>query len=457
MARFYTSETLGPKMEKTPEGFLVCYDVPLARTGTQIYGPHETPVAVGPDGIVRVEREAKEVFRPETMASFHGATFVDEHPSEDVTPDNWLQLAAGVVLNPRRGEGASDDVMFGDIKVTRPDTIAKILNGKREISCGYDAAYYETAPGYARQADIIGNHVALVEGGRCGPRCAIGDHKTVKENRNMTIIERIRAAWKSKDETALDQALAELPTKDGVTIINNHTGRTRDSEEEEYDDSEEERDRKDKSKGRDKALDAIASDVRGIKDTVASMDQRLKKVEDKDEDDEEDDDDDDVTRDEEIEFEAEAPPGTNDKAWKGIKDSKPFEASFEQTLALAEIIAPGIAVPTFDSKAKPGKTVDAICGLRRKALDTAYRNDDETKGFLDELLNGRELKSRRCGEVRTLFQAVGTYAKNRNNDSVRRSTTTDHSSAGGVISTATGAVKSVRDWNKRNAEFYKNQ
>lgn len=193
--RFYTTERLGPNRSLTPEGYLLIKDVPLARTGTQVYGPGEVPVEPGPDGRILIERDPEEVFRPETVASFNLKPLVNDHPTEDVVPGNWRDLAIGVVHDPRRGEGLMDDFMVGDVLVTCPDAIEAIkANRLREISCGYDADYTQTGPGRGKQHNIIGNHVALVEAGRCGPRCAIGD--TVRKDpgdlrlsRGLTVVD----------------------------------------------------------------------------------------------------------------------------------------------------------------------------------------------------------------------------------------------------------------------------
>ena len=48
---------------------------------------------------------------------------------------------------------------------------------------GYNAFYEQTAPGLGRQKDIHCNHVALVDEGRCGKRCAIMDGKIVYEGK----------------------------------------------------------------------------------------------------------------------------------------------------------------------------------------------------------------------------------------------------------------------------------
>src|SRR6476659_7186605 len=112
--RFYAPTVIGSKQSLTPEGFLLCRDVVLARTGEMLYGPNETGVAPGMDGLCHIERSEEEVFRPETIASFNGKPFVDApgHPSEDVNPDNWKAYTKGVVMDPRRGSGAEDDVLL---------------------------------------------------------------------------------------------------------------------------------------------------------------------------------------------------------------------------------------------------------------------------------------------------------------------------------------------------------
>lgn len=177
--KFFTSERLGPKQSiMGASGFLLCEDVPLARTGVQLYGPGEVPITPGPDGMIRIEREPDQVFRSETVASANGKAATVDHPPVDVTPDNWRELAVGFAVNPRRGEGILDDLLLGDIIVTCPEVIEAVRARKlREISLGYDADYEEIEPGRGRQTNILVNHVAFLEpgGSRCGPRCSIGD------------------------------------------------------------------------------------------------------------------------------------------------------------------------------------------------------------------------------------------------------------------------------------------
>ena len=53
MRDYFTTESLGPKRHLTPEGFLICMDVPIGRTGIQQYSHDQVPdVPAGFGGIV---------------------------------------------------------------------------------------------------------------------------------------------------------------------------------------------------------------------------------------------------------------------------------------------------------------------------------------------------------------------------------------------------------------------
>ena len=61
---------------REPEGYLLCLNVPVARTGVQEYLPEELGLpGNGPPGMVEVYRPDSEVFSPETIASFEGICF----------------------------------------------------------------------------------------------------------------------------------------------------------------------------------------------------------------------------------------------------------------------------------------------------------------------------------------------------------------------------------------------
>jgi hypothetical protein len=179
--RFYTNVHIGPNRELTPAGFTLFKNVSISRTGVMEYGPRETDIDPGPDGLVHITRTPEEVFKAESLASFNGAPFTIGHPSEDVTPDNWSQYANGFFVDVRRGTGDQADEVVGDLLVTTAYALAEIDSGTSEVSAGYDADYRKTGEGRGEQINIIGNHVALVGEGRCGSRCAITDQRFQQE------------------------------------------------------------------------------------------------------------------------------------------------------------------------------------------------------------------------------------------------------------------------------------
>ena len=163
---------------REPEGYLLCLNVPVARTGTQEYLPGELGLT-GSD-LVPVERPEAEVFSPETIASFEGMPVTNDHPPEGVDVSNIRALQKGHAHNIRRGSGEESDLLLADLIITDPHLIALILDeGKREISCGYTYELCEENGRYI-QRKIRGNHVAVVDAGRAGPRVSIKDEHPVQ-------------------------------------------------------------------------------------------------------------------------------------------------------------------------------------------------------------------------------------------------------------------------------------
>jgi hypothetical protein len=153
------------------------------------------------------------------------------------------------------------------------------------------------------------------------------------------------------------------------------------------------------------------------------------------------------------ELEFEAPPGTGDKARKA-RDSAYLEESFQDVVSKAEILAPGIRVPTFDRAVAPLKTTGTILALRRTALDLAY-SKPETRGLIDQALGGRALDSKKMSHsaARVLFNAVAAAAAQSNN---ARATdrSTAYEAGGGLRTNTGGKLQTPADINARNAERY---
>lgn len=171
MAIAYYGTTISPHMDVTPEGFLICRDVPIARTGTQDYLAGEMRLEGDPERVITVDRRPEDVFEAATLASFEGKPVTDGHPPENVSPENVGAYAKGHVQNVRR----SGDFIIGDLYITDAALASDIRNDvKREVSCGYLCNYVPDGAGY-KQTNIRGNHVAVVPRGRAGHKVSIQD------------------------------------------------------------------------------------------------------------------------------------------------------------------------------------------------------------------------------------------------------------------------------------------
>jgi uncharacterized protein len=426
--RFYTDGSFAKsKREWTPEGFLRCRDVGIARTGTLVYGPNEVPIDPGKDGIVLISRDAEDVFSPESMSSFEDKPLVNDHPRAGIKVDaaNWRSLAVGDVRNVRRGDGLELDAetLYADVIVKDAQAIQDILDGKIEVSAGYDAEYEQLEPGRGRQHDIIGNHVALVDKGRCGPRCAIGDSDTMATKGRGSFVDRIKAAYFSRDEGALVEELEKVPemfgnvvsdempglgTGGGHVTLNIHGGGMG-------------MPGMPKSAGpmsvaQDEpapgappavpAAGAVAAPAAAAPDPMAIMQQVLQRLEtleqavmmlaqdEGDEGGEEPDVDPDAesdmpekagaVEDDEAEMGEGSqktwphgnPGSTEDRRRARVGDSSSLATGFQDMLSRAAILAPGLRLPTFDAARGARTTFDTMCNFRRTALAKAWNTED---------------------------------------------------------------------------------
>lgn len=165
--KILVNEKISQHKYKTPEGYLICVDSVLARTGSQTYRKNELFLD-GDDSEIEVGRNPEEVFAPETLASFENKPITVEHPHEDVNVENYKDYAVGFVRDVKKGKFDGQDVILGTLVITDKDAIEGIENGEHvELSCGYDCDIEDGDDGY-QQKHIRGNHVALCEAGRAG-------------------------------------------------------------------------------------------------------------------------------------------------------------------------------------------------------------------------------------------------------------------------------------------------
>ncbi|MFY2599324.1 DUF2213 domain-containing protein [Achromobacter xylosoxidans] len=411
---FYTVQRLGEKQELTNEGFLLCRDVPIARIGELLYADGEVPVEATPDGLIKINRSPEEVFRPETIASFEGKPVTLDHPSDFVTPETWRQLAVGTVQNVRQGQGIENDYLFADLLITDAQAIEDIRSGLREVSCGYEADYEQVEPGRGEQRNIIGNHVALVERGRCGPRCAIGDKEPSMKKK--TLVQRIWGAFGTRDTAALTEAMNELETMD---------------ESEEKNDEKETKDESEEKVDNDLDRDILARMDR-LESLVTKLIEKMEGATTDEKKDDEEETKDTILNAEEAEHNTEA----QGEAYTGD--------SLRKLAERAEILAPGIKLPTFD--AARGMTADAACSCQRKALATAYDTEAGRKA-IEPFLGGKtaDFAGMKPEQVAAIFAGAAEVRRTQNNAAGIRS---------GIGTRDFGGPMSAAEINARNRAYW---
>lgn len=177
----YYGSRISDNLSTSPEGFLICHNVPIARTGYQDYLGKEFPEGmqeeydINPNKVYKVYRSENEVFSPATIASFEGKPFTDDHPPEMVNTQNIGMYGKGHIQNIRKGDGEYKNMLIADVIANDEATINAIRNKtKREVSCGYDYVIQKGQKGF-EQTQIRGNHLALVDNARAGEKAAIQD------------------------------------------------------------------------------------------------------------------------------------------------------------------------------------------------------------------------------------------------------------------------------------------
>lgn len=446
----HTVEKIGRTQALTPEGFLLCSDVPIKRTGEMRYGPGETPIKVGDDGVAYVTRDAEALFTDQAIASYMGKPVVNDHPDADVTPSNWKQLAVGICLNPRRGVGDAHDVMVADLLITDAATIRDVRAGKREVSAGYEADYEQLGSGRGRQTNIIGNHIALVDKGRCGPRCAIGDHLPtslkekpmgIKTRRRITdtALARVRRIFQDAQAEALEQlGNSGQPEGEGMDDegISNGDGGDSDNDDNHTHIHIHSGESAAPAAGAGAAPaddgtmtqdDPIEARFQAIESSLAQIMQMLQGGG-------------------EQAPAAEAPPPPTDETKDGVSgaadlpggggdemgdigaddgktadraktgDSAALHTSYQTLLSDAEVLYPGFRLPTFDSALPRAKTVDNMCALRRQVLSSAYITADG-KALIDGVAGGAntDVAKLTCDAAAVIFRAAAGAKRLLNN------------------------------------------
>ena len=186
----YYGSSISPHIDRSPEGYLICRDVPINRTGVQDYLAGELGLDGDPERTVKVYRLPDDVFAPAALASFEGKDVTDNHPPEMLTAENQSAYSKGHLEHVRR----VGDNTVADLFIKDPVLASQVESGvMREVSCGYNCNFEPYQDGY-KQTHIIGNHLAIVPRGRAGRDVAIKDTAPEAEKgRNKPMSE----FWKS--------------------------------------------------------------------------------------------------------------------------------------------------------------------------------------------------------------------------------------------------------------------
>lgn len=243
--KIFVKEQLSPHKYKTPQGYLICTDAILARTGKQMYKKGDFfPDCADSDADYEVDRREEDVFDKAAIASFENMPLTVEHPQENVTVENIKKYAVGYVRDVHKGEFENKPVMMGNLIFTDEAAIQKIENAEMlELSCGYDCeiADSDTDP---HQVQIRGNHVALCTQGRAGIaqiqdsaiETSVRDTaKTItvqcyilsEDSMHVLIQDRVGPAWKGLavpgghikvNETPVEACIREVKEETGLTV-----------------------------------------------------------------------------------------------------------------------------------------------------------------------------------------------------------------------------------------------
>jgi hypothetical protein len=252
------------------------------------------------------------------------------------------------------------------------------------------------SPGRGVQRNIVVNHVALVERGRCGPRCAIGDREMTNPKKGKrSFADRIRAAWMSKDADEAEKLAKEAEDAD-----------------EESEEEKAKREEAEKGKTGDAALAKILDKL----NTMDADIQELKKAVAEDDDEDED---------EEKKKSREAndtliAAETAGKLDMGCVYLYTGDAA-KQILPNLEILSPGFKLPTMDGKTTDAQRADTLCRCQRKALDLAYQTD-AGKAAIDPFLSGLAptFDTMHPAMLHATFMGASQLMRAKNNDSNSR-------------------------------------
>lgn len=222
-------------------GFWEIKDNPLTKEGVFMYlgrqiDPDGSKWGLDADRIYWVYRSKKEISSEETLHSFEGVPFIDEHDmlGEGCSNADYKNIA-GTIHNIR----IKGDVMIGDFKIYSEKVKSLIRQGKKQLSLGYRAAFQKKCGMFKGKAydfiqvGIVGNHVALVKCGRCGSDVRIYDKAIVCDSLEIPQMEinkeEMKAVIDGMDEATLAKAHEAFVEKGFIQTVEDKEPEKKDS------------------------------------------------------------------------------------------------------------------------------------------------------------------------------------------------------------------------------------
>lgn len=171
---------------KTPQGFMICKDVTLAKPMVKEYYAGELGIVDGFEAtdIINIYTPPDVLFGQSVIDGFTASDVAMQHPKgNQLNSDNYKEHVIGTAKNVR----AENGYLVADLTIKDKWAIESIEHEDvKQISLGYaaelDMTAGETETGQAYHGQWVGmvaDHVAVVRKGRCGDDCKIGDKQTV--------------------------------------------------------------------------------------------------------------------------------------------------------------------------------------------------------------------------------------------------------------------------------------
>jgi uncharacterized protein len=383
--QYFTSEKISPNRSLTPEGYLLCQNVPIARAGVMQYTRGElAEVEYDSDGMCSVLRPVEALHSDSTVASFIGKPVTLDHPREAVTPANFKRYAVGMAVKVWPGSGEHSNCLMADLLITEPAIINKLSANVIQISAGYRAETKSIGAGQAISGEMIGNHIALVEYGRCGDTCSIIDSATISRMKGKSMSDKPNLFTKLK--LWMQDAEAEMEA-DPVMVEPKAETQTSDP---------------------GARLSAVEKAVNSMVERLIFLEEKMAKAPGKEEMAE--------AKDEDM---VDPDEDKNEKPNGMVGDSAALFTAYRKVRQMAEILSPGIAVPAFTPTLSRKMTIDSLCEIRTASLKKAA-DSEAGRNILNSLVSdaASKLEKMSCVEKAALFKSAAV-ARGMLNDAVK--------------------------------------